>query len=67
MSKLNTLYVVIATFSLTAVPTLGKRRSNTLRLATFNAGLLPAMIPEVTERTALLGTEVRVSAKYIHL
>ena len=49
MSILNILLVVIATFSQTTVPTLGKYRFKTLRLATFNAGLLPAVMPEVSE------------------
>ena len=60
MSTLNIFFVVIATFSQTTSLTVAKHRWKTRRLATFNTGLLPAVTPEVAERTALLGTEVRV-------
>ena len=58
---------VAATFILTPVPVKGNYRIRSQKLATFHTGLYPARTPEVTERVALLCSEVRVRAQTMPL
>ena len=55
----NILLLVAATFNLEPVLVGAKHHIKTKKLATFHVGLAPAWTPEVTERAALLTSEVR--------
>ena len=55
----NLFLLVAATFTLETCLVLAKAHTKTKKLATFHAGLAPAWTPEVTERAALLSSEVQ--------
>ena len=53
------LLLVAATFTLETCLVMSKPHIKTKKLATFFAGLAPAWTPQVTERAALLSSEVQ--------